>query len=597
MIDIEQLIRILPDVRKPARYIGGEWNTTHKDLSSVDVSIALAYPDIYDIGMSNLGFNILYDIINDIPFALAERVYAPWTDMEEALRQNAIPLFSLESKTPLKNFDAIGFTLQHEMNYTNILTMLDLADIPLLSAERGADDPLVIAGGPCAFNPEPIADFIDAFAIGDGEELVVEVLDAIKKWKETSRSKKDSKSFLLEELAMLDGIYAPSIKISSTPVHRRFVDDLESYAPPDAPVIPYVGVVHDRYAVEIMRGCTRSCRFCQAGMIYRPVRERSGKSIKESVIKGLKATGYNDVSLVSLSSSDHSDILSITKEMSDVLRPDGISVSLPSLRMDSFSVGLASEARNSYQSSLTFAPEAGTQRLRDIINKNITDEDINATLEAAFQAGFTRIKLYYMIGLPYETYDDLDGIIEAAHRVRSMAMDMIPRKMHNRVTITVSVAAFIPKPHTPFQWIGQESLKDLDDKVDYLRKRLRMSHIKFKWHDTRMAEIEAVLARGDRSLGRGILAAWREGCRFDSWDEQLDYNKWQKAMESCGIDMDERAKKCFGLDETLPWDVIDCGVSKEFLKQEYEKASNGSKTPDCRVGPCSACGLSCKRSE
>ncbi len=586
MINVDKLASILPTVRKPSRYIGQEWNAINKDRAGIDASVVLAYPDVYEIGMSNLGLNILYEIINGTPYALAERVYTPWPDMEEALMNNQIPLYSLESKTPLGEFDIIGFTLQHEMNYTNILTMLDLAGVPLLSRERTDSDPLVIAGGPCAFNPEPMADFIDAFVIGDGEDVIVEILDVVRKRKGTRA--------VLEDMSEIRGVYVPSYKKTTK---RCFVDALEGYPAPTSPVVPYAGVIHDRYAVEIMRGCTRSCRFCQAGMIYRPVRERSAESIKAAAEQGLIETGHNDLSLVSLSSSDHSNISTLTKDLSEAMRPSGVSVSLPSLRMDSFSVSLAATAKKSHQASLTFAPEAGTQRMRDIINKNITDEDIKTTLEAAFQEGFTKVKLYFMIGLPHETNDDLGGIVDMAYGIRKMALDTTPRKMHNRVTVTVNVAAFIPKPNTPFQWTGQESLESLDEKIDYLKKRLRNSHMKFKWHDTRMAVIEAALSRGGREVGEGILAAWRNGCRFDSWDEELDFDKWERALSDSGIDIYEYAGRTFDLNEDLPWDIIECGVSKDFLKSEYYKASEGSTTPDCRIGPCASCGLSCKRSE
>lgn len=599
---------LLDVVQKPGRYINREWNTVVKDPSKTEISLALAYPDLYEIGMSNLGFTILYNIVNSLSYAAAERVYAPWPDMEKAMRESDEVLCSLESMRPLRDFDIIGFTLQHEMNYTNLLTMLDLSQIPLHADERDDRSPLVIAGGPCSYNPEPLASFIDVFALGESEELIGEIISVCREVKKDNGDRRT----LTKELAKLDGIYIPShysisynedntiLSINSVesdtavPVRRRVLKDIDNYMPPVSPVVPYISVIHDRYAVEIMRGCTSSCRFCQAGMIYRPVRERSTSVITESVKKGLAATGYNEVSLVSLSSANYSSILPLVKELTADYVGQGIKISLPSLRTDSFSVGLAEDIGRSRRASLTFAPEAGTQRMRDIINKGITEDDLLNTARMAFTAGWRKLKLYFMIGLPGETFDDLDGIIKEADLVRNMALELAAPRERGRVDITINVASFIPKPHTPFQWVGQDELDLLNEKVTYLKKGLRKSHLIFKWHDPGMSKVEAALSRGDRFLSRVIEEAWKNGCRFDSWDEHFSYEEWQKAFEKCGQSLEHYTDRQRNTDEVLPWDMVDPGVSKSFLKQEYEKAEAGVTTPDCRKGSCSECGVRCQ---
>lgn len=577
---------ILDRVRKPGRYVGHEWNSIRKDHSQVEVKVALAYPDTYEVGLSNLGFSILYDLINARADALAERVYAPWSDMEEEMRQGRARLGTLESGLPLSGFDIVGFTLQHEMNFTNILTMLDLGGVPLKADERTEEHPIVAAGGPCAFNPEPVARFFDAFVIGDGEEVVGELIDAYR----SGKAKKEGRADLLKRLSDVEGVYVPTLQGPGKVVKRRTVD-LNDFRPPVKPPVPYVEIVHDRFAVEVMRGCTRSCRFCQAGMIYRPVRERAAETVKECALEGLKSTGYDEVSLVSLSSADYSSIVSVARDLALELVPRRIAISLPSLRVDSFSVELAEEIGKSKQSSLTFAPEAGSQRLRDVINKGITEDDLTRTAETAFRAGWRKLKLYFMIGLPTETEGDLDAIVSLAGKIVDRALAIVPRQEHRRVDITVSVSSFIPKAHTPFQWAAQNDLQTLKKKIDRLRLRLRRSHIVFKWQDPRMSKLEAALARGGQEVGRAIERAWRLGCRFDSWTESFDFDRWKRAFADADLSMEEYSDRERALEEELPWDRIDAGVTKEWLASEQSKAFQGERTEDCRFARCVECGV------
>lgn len=548
--------------------------------------MALAYPDTYEVGLSNLGFSILYDLINVRTDALAERVYAPWIDMEKEMREAGARLGTLESDLPLSGFDIVGFTLQHEMNFTNILTMLDLGGIQLKADERTDGEPIVVAGGPCAFNPEPVTPFFDAFVIGDGEEVIGELIDAYRSGKERGEARQD----LLKRLSGIEGVYVPAWQGEDKVVKRRTVD-LNDFRPPVKPPVPYVEIVHDRFAVEVMRGCTRSCRFCQAGMIYRPVRERAAVTVKECALEGLKKTGYDEVSLVSLSSADYSSIVSVARELAVDLVPRGIAISLPSLRVDSFSVELAEEIGKSKQSSLTFAPEAGSQRLRDAINKGITEDDLMRTAETAFRAGWRKLKLYFMIGLPTETESDVDGIVSLAGKLVDRALAIVPRQEHRRVDITVSISSFIPKAHTPFQWAGQNDLDTLKEKIDRLRSRLRRPHILFKWQDPRMSKLEAALARGGREVGRAIERAWRLGCRFDSWTECFDFECWERAFAETGLSMEDYSNRERALEEPLPWDGIDAGVTKGWLASEQGKAVRGERTEDCRFAPCVECGV------
>lgn len=586
---------ILDRVRKPGRYINREWNAVHKDQSQVEVKIALAYPDAYEVGLSNLGFSILYGLLNERKDVLAERVYAPWTDMEEEMRKAGISLFALESGTSLSSFDIVGFTLQYEMNFTNILTMLSLAGIPFKSVDRGDDDPLIIGGGPCAFNPEPLASFFDAFVIGEGEEVVLELVEAYRNWQARlpnsgGQGKKES---LLADLAKVKGVYVPSLYQvgEDAPVEKRMVADLNRFSPPTSPTVPYIEVIHDRYALEIMRGCTRSCRFCQAGMIYRPVRERSAEVLKACAMEGLKNTGCGEVSLVSLSSTDYSEIVSLSQDLARELVPKGIAISLPSLRIDAFSVEVANEIKKSKQSSLTFAPEAGSQRLRNVINKGATEEDLLETTRTAFQSGWRKLKLYFMIGLPTETEEDLNEIVFLAKKVVDLGLSIVPREEHRRIDVTINASPFIPKAHTPFQWAPQDSLEVLQEKLSYLRSRLRQKHLIYKWHDPQMSKVEAAIARGDRRLSEVIEKAWQLGCRFDSWSEQFDFDKWGKAFQECGLEMESYSDRERKKDEALPWEHIDSGVKKDFLLSEYEKAMEGELTEDCRFAKCVECGV------
>ncbi|MCL5256966.1 MAG: TIGR03960 family B12-binding radical SAM protein [Chloroflexi bacterium] len=605
---VDNLDSILPQVTKPARYTGNEWNSVAKDWSTVPIRVALAYPDIYEVGMSNLGLQILYQLVNDRQECLAERVYAPWVDMEARMRENHMPLYSLETRHPVRDFGIVGFTLPYELNYTNILNMLDLAGIPLLAAGRSADDPFVIGGGTGAFNPEPVADFFDLIVLGDGEDVILEILDAYRQWQSESgavgRGQAGRKSFLMKA-CRIPGIYVPqfydvryredgtidsiqpNVPEVSLPVMRRFVD-LERAPAPVRPVMPYVESIHDRAMVEVQRGCTRGCRFCQAGVIYRPVRERSLSTVLRIVDALIANTGYEELSLVSLSTSDYSQIQPLLDELVTRYHDKGLSISLPSLRIDSFSVGLAEAIQKRKRTGFTFAPEGGSQRMRNIINKCVTEEDILTTAERAFAGGWHRIKLYFMIGLPAETMEDVAGIAALVQAIHATG-----RRMHRaRAEVSASVSTFIPKPHTPFQWAAQDDLESLAEKQSYLRRNLRGNGLKFSWHDPRASELEAVLARGDRRLAAGIRRAWELGAKFDAWDEQLKPDVWQQAFAECGLDPGFYARREREIDEILPWDHLSAGVDKKFLWREYRRGMLAASTPDCRTGPCVQCGLS-----
>jgi radical SAM family uncharacterized protein len=594
--DTATLESILPRVIKPARYTGGEWNSVVKDWDTTNIKVALAYPDVYEVGMSNLALTILYDLLNRQEDVLCERVYTPWMDMEQAMRAAGFPLYTLETRHPLYEFDIVGFTLPYELNYTNVLTMLDLGGIPLLGEDRDDSHPLIIGGGSGTYNPEPLAPFFDLFVVGEGEEVTLELLDL---YRECGQNRKE----YLSRAARIDGVYVPSLydvtyndddtvqaiaptRPDANPViTKRIVDALPPA--PTRPVVPFVEAIHDRATIEILRGCTQGCRFCQAGMIYRPLRERPLEEILSTADELLAATGYEELALVSLSSCDYSRIEELVGKLLEHHGPHHTSISLPSLRMDSFSLKLAEMFQGRRKTGLTFAPEAGSERLRRVINKVITHDDILSTAEAAFNSGWQRIKLYFMVGLPTETMEDVEAIAQVVKEVRAIGR----QAQGKRTQVNVSVATFIPKPHTPFQWQPLEERASLEEKHHLLRRLIRGRGVKLSWNDPETSLLEAALSRGDRRLGRVILQAWRRGARFDAWSEVLDIRRWWEAFADQELDPAFYAHRERPLDETLPWDHIDCGVSKEYLIGEYQRSLHEETTLDCREGPCRACGI------
>ncbi|MGM9597150.1 MAG: TIGR03960 family B12-binding radical SAM protein [Eubacteriales bacterium] len=596
---------ILRSVSKPGRYTGGEYGQIVKDREKVKARFAFCFPDSYEIGMSNLGVRILYGVLNREEDIWCERVYAPWVDMEDKMREHHIPLWAHESGDPIADFDFIGFTLQYEMSYTNVLNMLDLAGLPLRAADRGEDAPLVIGGGPCSYNPEPVADFFDLFNIGEGEEMLPEIVRLYIKMKEDGSYTKAG--FLREAARSIEGVYVPSLydvsynedgtvkaytpKYPDVParVRKRIVKDLDTMYFPDKLVMPYLETVQDRIMLEVFRGCIRGCRFCQAGIIYRPVREKSPEVLCNQAKCLYEATGYEEMSLSSLSISDYTRLRELTDGLISWTNDKKVSLSLPSLRIDSFTRELMDKVASVRASSITFAPEAGTQRLRDVINKNVTEEDLMNAAGIAFAAGKEQVKLYFMDGLPTETDEDLEGIAKLGKAVIEKFYATPEHNKRRQPQVTVSVSCFVPKPFTPFQWEPQDIPETLERKRLYIRSKITDRKIKYSCHDSGTSRIEAVLALGDRRVGAALELACREGFRFDAWDEFFSYDRWMDVFARAGIDPSFYANRRRQTSEVLPWDVIDCGVTKEFLIREYEKAHAGVTTPNCREH-CSGCG-------
>lgn len=592
------------EVAGPSRYLGTEVNTVKKRHDAVKLRIALAFPDLYDIGTSHFGLQILYNILNKHPDFAAERVFAPGLDMAAALRREGLPLFSLESQSPLKQFDIIGFSLLYELNFTNVLAMLDLAGIPFRAGRRGPEFPLIIAGGPCTVNPEPMAEFFDAMVVGDGETVICDMARAWVQWADAGRQDKET---LFSHWAQIEGVYVPSFfeprwdgsgfqtlfpknakgKASVGPyVTRAVVPDLDQAPFPEAPIVPFGRPVHDRLRIEVARGCTRGCRFCQAGMIYRPVRERSLDNLKHLTNRALACTGYDDISLLSLSTGDYSCLTPLMQDLIGRRRNDPVAVSLPSFRAGTLSREMMALVQKVRKTGFTIAPEAGSERLRRVINKNLSEEEILDTVEHAFSLGWQVIKLYFMIGLPTETRADIDAIVELVKKIRQRK-----GKAGKRAKINVSVATFIPKPHTPFQWQDQLPLGQASETIDYLHQRLKMPGVQFKWQKPEVSRIEGLWARGDRKLAGLLEAAYKNGCQFDGWSDCFDYEAWLAACRDTGIDPDFYVHRARAGDEPLPWDYIDCRVRKSFLWKEFENSIKETGTPDCRFDQCSACGV------
>jgi len=593
---------ILSKVEKPARYTGGEFNSYIKDKNKVKIRYAFCFPDVYEVGMSHLGTKILYSILNEREDTYCERVFAPWPDMEKQMREKNIQLYALESKDPLKQFDILGFTLQYEMSYTNILNMLDMAGIPVRASKRSEDDPVVMFGGPCAYNPEPLYDIADLFVMGEGEEVINELLDLYAKVIE-----KGKKQFLLEA-CKIQGVYVPSLynveyKEDGTikrfyplqegvpeEVTKRIIKNFNDVKYPEKFIVPYNEIVHDRIVLETFRGCTRGCRFCQAGMIYRPVREKCTAKLIENADKLLKSTGYEEISLTSLSICDYSDIQNLVFSMTEKYENDKVGLSLPSLRIDSFSVDLIKQIQKVRKTGLTFAPEAGTQRMRDIINKGVTEQNLIDSVSSAFKSGWSTIKLYFMIGLPHETEEDIMGIADLAQKVVD-EYHKVPKEIRKKgLKVNLSTAIFVPKPFTPFQWEPQIRMEDVEGKIRTLRSSIRSKQISYSWHETPVSYLEAIFARGDRRICDVLVKAFEKGAKFDGWTEYFKFDVWIDAIKECGIDGDFYAHRKREYDEILPWDFVNIGVNKEYLIEESEKARQAIVTPDCRLG-CTNCGV------
>ncbi|MEF9934586.1 MAG: TIGR03960 family B12-binding radical SAM protein [Clostridium sp.] len=595
---------ILLSVEKPARYTGGEVNMVRKNIENIKARFAMCYPDIYEVGMSHLGLKIIYHVINQREDSYCERAFTPWRDMEKVMREEGIPLFSLETKTPLKNFDFIGFTLQYEMSYTNILNMLELSGIPIRSEDRGEEFPLIVCGGPCAYNPEPLALVADFFLLGEGEDVLNDILDVYTRFKDLKKSKKE----YLEEIAKIQGVYVPSFydvvynedgtikdRIPKKPeypkvIKKRIMDNLDETVYPDKMIVPLIEVVHDRVMLETFRGCTRGCRFCQAGMIYRPIRERKTDTLIELADKLIKETGYDEISLTSLSICDYSNIQTLIMGLIEKYKEDKVGISLPSLRIDSFSVDLINEIQKVRKTGLTFAPEAGSQRMRDIINKGVDEEDLIKSVTSAFELGWSTIKLYFMIGLPFETMEDVEGIGELALKVVDAYYGVPKEQRKKGLKVTVSTSSLVPKPFTPFQWEPQNTREELLEKQMHLKDKIKNRHINYTWHDSPVSFLEGVVSRGDRRVGEAIIKAHELGCRFDGWAECFNYDKWMEALKLVNVDPHFYANRRRSLDEVLPWDFIDIGVTKRYLISELKKAEEAVLTRDCRLG-CTGCGM------
>ena len=600
---------ILLKISQPARYIGGEVNMVKKDPSKVAVRFAMCFPDVYEIGMSHLGIQILYDMFNRRDDVYCERVYSPWMDLDPIMREQKIPLFAVESQDPIKKFDFIGITIQYEMCYTNILQVLELSQIPLHAEDRTEEDPIVIGGGPCTYNPEPIAPFFDLFYMGEGEVVYFDLIDRYKEIKARGGSRKE----FLEQAAQIPGIYVPGFYDvtykedgtieAMTPnnphapqtVSKQLVMDMSDTWYPEKPVVPYLRATQDRVVLEIMRGCIRGCRFCQAGMVYRPVRERSLEELKRLARTMLKSTGHEEISLSSLSSSDYTKLEGIVNFLIDEFDGKGVNVSLPSLRIDAFSLDVMSKVQDVKKSSLTFAPEAGSQRLRNVINKGLTEENILNGSAEAFKGGWNRVKLYFMLGLPTETVEDMQGIAELSEKVAEVYYDTVPKEQrHGKVQVTASTSFFVPKPFTPFQWAPMCTKEQFLERASIVNHRMKemlnKKSLRYNWHEADVTVLEGVLARGDRKVAAVIEEAYRKGAIYDSWSEYFNNDIWMKAFETCGVDIDFYTTRERSLDEVFPWDFIDAGVTKDFLKREWANAQAETVTPNCRMR-CSGCGV------
>ena len=599
---------ILLSVQQPARYIGGEVNSVVKDPSRVDIRFCMCFPDVYEIGMSHLGLQILYDMFNKMDGVYCERVFSPWTDLDQRMRKEQIPLFALESQDPVRNFDFLGITLQYEMCYTNILQILELSRIPLHSVDRTWDDPIVIGGGPCAYNPEPLADFFDLFYIGEGETVYADLLNTYK----ASRAGNDSRDAFLKKAAQIPGIYVPSLYevqyngdgtirsfLPSCPeapktVIRQVVTEMTDSVYPEKPLVPFIKVTQDRVVLEIMRGCIRGCRFCQAGMIYRPVREKNVERLKELAWQMLKNTGHEEISLSSLSSSDYRSLEEIVNFLIEQFQGKGVNISLPSLRIDAFSLDVMSKVQDVKKSSLTFAPEAGTQRLRDVINKGLSEEEILNGAFEAFQGGWNRVKLYFMLGLPTETTEDIEGIALLSEKIAERYYEIPKDQRTGKVQVVASTSFFVPKPFTPFQWAPMSTKEEFLGKARIVNHKMKemLNHksLKYNWHEADVTVLEGVLARGDRRVSKVIEEAYRNGALYDAWSEAFRNEIWMNAFETCGVDIGFYTSRERNLDEIFPWDFIDTGISRDFLKREWERARDGVVTPNCREH-CSGCGV------